>query len=147
MSDLEMDTVPKKDRDVYYLLYPKDYKKAIIGIDYDKYLGYVFVKSYTSNLGTIYFRSIYPEADTIITIDKRYFEDGKSGMRCAMGKDLGCVLHDIPYTGKDTMPKCRWYGCDGQCFFSGAGCSPQYREYSALIKWGVPLDDEREKTH
>ena len=131
------------DREIYYVLYP--YRKEDISqstIDYDKLLGYVFVKLHKSTISeTVYLRSIYPHSKTLLTVDEKFLS--RSGLQMAMSKEIGCVLQDISDEGTDTIPKCKWYGEDGCCFLNGAGCSPQYRQFSALRKWGVPLDNDK----
>lgn len=136
-------------QDIYYVLYPQEYEtkeKGIIhGIDYDKLVGYAFRHVWTSpGTNTMYFRSVYPDTATMLTIDKAYFESGRSGLHTAMSKEIGCVVQKIDDKCTGTLPECSWYGdCDGTCFLHGAGCSPMYRQYGAYNKWGIPLDEER----
>lgn len=137
------------DRELYYVLYPCGYEEddGIIqhGIDYDKLIGYVFKKVYESNTGTVHLRSIYPDGNTLVTVDKDFLKGRKCGLRPTLGSDM-CPLHTLPDDGSGKIPKCRWYGnVDGCCFLHGAGCSPLYRQDGADRKWGIPLDEEREK--
>lgn len=136
---------------IYYLLYPRDYdeyeNQLIQSVDYDKLIGYVFKKIHETRFGdkvTFYFRSIFPNTDQMLTVDKEYFEKGKSGLKPAP-MDMECVLQEINDKGTNSLPKCKWYGSDGCCFLHGAGCSPMYRQYGALRKWDIPLDEEREQ--